>query len=92
MEGLRHNYLNNMFDPYVAIYDAQGTMLTESDDAPLVQQDCVCGIVARLRDDTSSKFETLVTVEAASRLIAFTSEILHVRLRSIQAVVAPARI
>ncbi len=46
MEGLRHNYLNNLFDPFVAIYDDQGKELTSSDDATLVQQDCVCGVIA----------------------------------------------
>jgi hypothetical protein len=45
IEGLRHNYLNNMFDPFVAIYDDQGVKLASSDDAALVQQDCVCGVV-----------------------------------------------
>jgi hypothetical protein len=46
MEGLRHNYLNNMFDPFVAIYDDQGNELTSNDDASLVQQDCICSVIA----------------------------------------------
>ncbi len=46
LEGLRHNALNNMFDPFVAIYDDQGKELASNDDATLVQQDCVCGVIA----------------------------------------------
>jgi len=46
VEGLRLSQLNNMFDPFVAILDDQGKELARSDDASLVQQDCVCGAIA----------------------------------------------
>jgi hypothetical protein len=45
IEGLRHAYSSNQFDPYIAIYDADGNELTSSDDSVLLQQDCVCSIV-----------------------------------------------
>ncbi len=46
VEGLRLSQLNNMFDPFVAILDDQGKELARSDDAALVQQDCVCAVMA----------------------------------------------
>ncbi|MFM7928011.1 MAG: PPC domain-containing protein, partial [Pirellula sp.] len=46
LEGLRHAYLNNFFDPYVAIYDANRFEITASDDSVFLQQDCLCSMVA----------------------------------------------
>jgi hypothetical protein len=46
VEGLRLANLNNLFDPFVAILDDHGNELARSDDAALVQQDCVCGAMA----------------------------------------------
>ncbi len=46
IEGLRLSNGNNLFDPFVAILDDQGNELARSDDAALVQQDCVCGAIA----------------------------------------------
>ncbi|MCR9293743.1 MAG: serine protease [bacterium] len=45
LEGLRLG--TEFFDPFVAILDAQRFELTRSDDAPLLQQDCVCSYVAK---------------------------------------------
>lgn len=44
LEGLRLN--TEMFDPFVAILDENRFEVARSDDAPLLQQDCVCSIVA----------------------------------------------
>ena len=46
LEGLRHAYLNDFFDPYVAIYDAKRFEITASDDSVILQQDCLCSMVA----------------------------------------------
>lgn len=46
LEGLRHSYLNDFFDPYVAIYDANRFEITASDDSVFLQQDCLCSMVA----------------------------------------------
>ncbi len=46
LEGLRHSYLNDFFDPYVAIYDAKRFEITASDDSVILQQDCLCSMVA----------------------------------------------
>ncbi len=46
LEGLRHSYLNNFFDPYVAIYDSNRFEITASDDSVFLQQDCLCSMVA----------------------------------------------
>lgn len=46
LEGLRHAYLNNFFDPYVAIYDSNRFEITASDDSVFLQQDCLCSMVA----------------------------------------------
>jgi hypothetical protein len=44
IEGLRLGM--TFFDPYVGILDAKRFELARSDDAPLVNQDCMCSIVA----------------------------------------------
>ncbi|MCA9125583.1 MAG: pre-peptidase C-terminal domain-containing protein [Planctomycetales bacterium] len=44
VEGLRLG--TEFFDPFVAILDLQRFELARSDDAPLVQQDCVCSFIA----------------------------------------------
>ena len=44
IEGLRLGM--TFFDPYVAILDSKRFELARSDDAPLVNQDCICSIVA----------------------------------------------
>ncbi len=44
LEGLRLN--TEMFDPFVAILDANRFEVARSDDAPLLQQDCVCSVIA----------------------------------------------
>jgi hypothetical protein len=44
VEGLRVG--TTFFDPFLAIYDEQGRELARSDDAPLLAQDCLCGLVA----------------------------------------------
>jgi len=46
LEGLRHSYLNDFFDPYIAIYDAKRFEITASDDSVFLQQDCLCSMVA----------------------------------------------
>lgn len=48
VEGTRMLRTNNanFFDPYVAILNAERFELATSDDAPLLQQDCVCSIEA----------------------------------------------
>ncbi|MDZ4851653.1 MAG: hypothetical protein SGI77_20390 [Pirellulaceae bacterium] len=46
VEGLRLSHERNMFDPFVAILDDEGNELARSDDATLVQQDCICGVIA----------------------------------------------
>ncbi len=46
LEGLRHSYLNDFFDPYVAIYDAKRFEITASDDSVMLQQDCLCAMIA----------------------------------------------
>jgi hypothetical protein len=46
LEGLRHSYLNDFFDPYVAVYDAKRFEITASDDSVILQQDCLCSMVA----------------------------------------------
>jgi hypothetical protein len=46
LEGLRHSYLNDFFDPYVAIYDANRFEITANDDSVFLQQDCLCSMVA----------------------------------------------
>lgn len=44
LEGLRLN--TEMFDPFVAILDENRFEIARSDDAPLLQQDCVCSVIA----------------------------------------------
>ncbi len=44
LEGLRLN--TEMFDPFVAILDENRFEVARSDDAPLLQQDCVCSVTA----------------------------------------------
>lgn len=44
LEGLRLN--TEMFDPFVAILDANRFEVARSDDASLLQQDCVCSVIA----------------------------------------------
>ncbi len=46
VEGLRLAYMNNFFDPFVAILDSKRFELARSDDLPLVQQDGICSFVA----------------------------------------------
>ncbi len=48
LEGVRikKGRSNPFFDPYIAILDSQRFELATSDDAPLLQQDCVCSIRA----------------------------------------------
>lgn len=48
VEGTRLIRSNNanFFDPYIAILNAERFELATSDDAPLLQQDCVCSIEA----------------------------------------------
>jgi hypothetical protein len=46
LEGLRHAYLNDFFDPYIAIYDAKRFELVASDDSVFLQQDSLCSMVA----------------------------------------------
>jgi len=46
IEGLRLAYLNNFFDPFVAILDSKRFEVARSDDQPLVQQDGICSFVA----------------------------------------------
>ncbi len=46
LEGLRHAYLNDFFDPYVAIYDDKRFEITASDDSVFLQQDSLCSMVA----------------------------------------------
>ena len=45
LEGLRLG--TEFFDPFIAILDAERFELARSDDAPLLQQDCVCSFVAK---------------------------------------------
>jgi len=44
LEGIRLGN-NTLFDPYLAILDADRFELSRSDDAPLLRQDCLCAIV-----------------------------------------------
>ncbi len=48
LEGVRikKGRSNPFFDPYIAILDSNRFELATSDDAPLLQQDCVCSIRA----------------------------------------------
>lgn len=46
LEGLRHSYMSDFFDPYVAIYDANRFEITANDDSVFLQQDCLCSMVA----------------------------------------------
>lgn len=48
LEGtrLKKGRSNPFFDPYVAILDSERVELASSDDAPLLQQDCLCAIEA----------------------------------------------
>ena len=46
LEGLRHAHMYDFFDPYVAIYDDKRFEITASDDSVLLQQDCLCSMVA----------------------------------------------
>ncbi len=46
LEGLRHSYMNDFFDPYIAIYDAKRFEIKASDDSVFLQQDCLCSMVA----------------------------------------------
>ena len=48
LEGVRikKGRSNPFFDPYVAILNAERFELSTSDDAPLLQQDCLCSIKA----------------------------------------------
>ncbi len=57
LEGLRHSYLYNFFDPYVAIYDDKRFQIAASDDSVFLQQDCLAAITAPEDGSISSKFE-----------------------------------
>lgn len=46
LEGLRHSYMYDFFDPYVAVYDAKRFEMAASDDSVFLQQDCLCSMVA----------------------------------------------
>jgi hypothetical protein len=46
LEGLRHSYMSDFFDPYVAVYDANRFEITANDDSVFLQQDCLCSMVA----------------------------------------------
>ena len=46
LEGLRLSYMNDFFDPFVAILDAKRFELARCDDLPLVQQDGICSMIA----------------------------------------------
>ena len=46
LEGLRHSYMNDFFDPYIAVYDDKRFEITASDDSVFLQQDCICSMVA----------------------------------------------
>ncbi len=46
LEGLRHSYMNDFFDPYVAIYDENRFEITANDDSVFLQQDCLCSMIA----------------------------------------------
>lgn len=46
LEGLRHAYMTNFFDPYIAIYDDKRFEIAASDDSVFLQQDCLASIVA----------------------------------------------
>ncbi len=46
LEGLRLSSMYDFFDPFVAILDSNRFEMARSDDAPFVQQDCVCSMVA----------------------------------------------
>ncbi len=48
LEGVRikKGRSNPFFDPYIAILDSERFELATSDDAPLLQQDCLCSIEA----------------------------------------------
>lgn len=46
LEGLRHSYMYDFFDPYIAVYDAKRFEITASDDSVFLQQDCLCSMVA----------------------------------------------
>jgi hypothetical protein len=46
LEGLRHSYMNDFFDPYVAVYDANRFEITANDDSVFLQQDCLCSMIA----------------------------------------------
>jgi hypothetical protein len=46
VEGLRHAFEYNFFDPSVTIYDADRFEVASSDDSALLRQDCVCSYKA----------------------------------------------
>ena len=46
VEGLRLSYLNDFFDPYIAIYDEKRFEIAASDDSVFLQQDCLAAITA----------------------------------------------
>ncbi len=49
IEGVRHangQQGNGFFDPLVVILDDEGKELARSDDAALIQQDSICGVIA----------------------------------------------
>lgn len=46
LEGLRHSYMYNFFDPYIAIYDEKRFEIAASDDSIFLQQDCLAAITA----------------------------------------------
>ncbi len=46
LEGLRHSFDRNFFDPSVAIYDSERFEIASSDDSPLLRQDCLCSMKA----------------------------------------------
>lgn len=56
IEGTRHAYLNNFFDPYVAILDSQRFELAASDDSPLLHQDGLCAY----RAETAGRYVVMV--------------------------------
>jgi hypothetical protein len=47
LEGVRLAYMQNFFDPALTIYNAERFEVASSDDAPLLQQDCVCSFTTK---------------------------------------------
>ena len=59
----------NFFDPYIAILNAERFELATSDDAPLLQQDCVCSVEAP--EPTANTSSWFATVRLAAITIAY---------------------